>query len=109
MGKGKILIIIGIILIVVGVGAYYFTNNQNNALKNQMKVAGEDYFEKYISTIETTSAYDITLKDLREANKKGENYKLDLLEKCNEDKTKTTITINMTDGKITITEVKLDC
>lgn len=109
MRKGKKLLIVGVLLIISSVVAYLFINSKTIELEKQMKQASEDYFKKYIRTIETTSAYDVTLKDLKQANKNGENYELKHLEKCNAIKTKTTITIDMLDGKISNIKVKLDC
>lgn len=110
MGKGKVLLII-IILIVCGGLGYYFVVVQgaNKELSKKMENASQDYFKKYMRTIETNSAYKVTLKELTEANQSGENYDLKGLENCNKEKTHSTITIDMSNGKITKTEVKLSC
>ena len=110
MGKGKILIIVGL-LIIFGTLGYYFIGLQgeNNNLSEKMKTASQDYFKKYMRTIETASAYEVTLKELLDARSNGENYDLQGLEKCNKTKTHATITIDMNDGKIKKIKVKLNC
>ena len=110
MGKGKIFLIIVILIICGGLG-YYFAliQGENNKLSKKIENASQDYFKKYMRTIETTSAYKVTLKQLNNANNNGDNYDLKGLEKCDKNKTYATITIDMSNGKIKKTEVKLSC
>lgn len=110
MGKGKILMMMGLLVIIGSLG-YYFINNQeqNKKLVKKIEAASQEYFKKYVRTNETASAYEITLKELIDANNNGENYDLKGLENCDKNKTYATISINMSNGKVTKTEVKLKC
>ena len=109
MGKGKIVMVLVVLICIGGLGFYFYQSTQNQEKEKQMKEASEDYFNKYTRTIESSSAYVITLKELKQANENGENYKLDQLEKCDENKTKATVNIDLSDGTISKTEVKLNC
>lgn len=92
--------------------SYYFiikNNSQNNFLKEKMKAASMDYFEKYISTNDSSSAYIVTLNMLKRANNQGENYDLNGFEKCKLQSTLALISINYKDGKPKEVEVELNC
>ena len=101
---GKILIVI----IVLTIGGYFiFINlNSSNNLEDKIKKASSDYFEKYISTNETMSAYKVTLKELIES---GENYDLNELNKCDKEKTYAVISIDYKTGSPKKVEVELKC
>lgn len=110
--KKAIPIIILVILILGGVGIYfYFQNvdNQNVELENKMATASKSYFEKYVSANDSVNTYKITLEDLENANKNGENYDLKGLEKCDKTRTFSNVTINYKNGKAKDAQVELKC
>ena len=110
-GKIKIIVILVILVILVGalVGGYLWYQNHNESLEETMAVTLEDYFDKYMSVNTGASAYKVTLKMLKEANKNGENYELDNLADCDEDKTVATVNIDYATGEVTETTIKLEC
>ena len=111
--KKKILIIIVLAaLILAGVFTFMFlmnNENQKHELKEKMEVASKDYFEKYISANDSVNIYKVTLKDLEDANKNGEEYDLKGLEKCDKEKTFANITINYQNGTAKKAQVELKC
>ena len=110
--KSKNGIIVGIIMIIVVLLAGYFLfikNGSDKTLENKLKKASTDYFEKYMSTNDTTSTYVVTLDMLKSANSQGEDYDLKGLEKCKAQSTRSRITINYNDGKPKKVEVELNC
>ena len=111
--KKKIFVIIVLILI-IGVavaGFLYFegTEKETNELEKKMDTASRDYFEKYVSANDSVNVYKITLQDLEDANKAGEEYDLKGLEKCDKTKTFANVTINYKDGTAKKTQVELKC
>ena len=111
--KKKVVLIIVLIIVVVGAaGAYLFLQNnesKNNELENKMETASRDYFEKYVSANDSENVYKITLQDLEDANKEGEEYDLKGLEKCDKTKTFANVTINYQDGTAKKAQVELKC
>ena len=111
--KKKILIIIVLVaLILAGVFTFMFfmnNENKNHELKEKMEVASKDYFEKYVSANDSVNIYKVTLKDLEDANKSGEEYDLKGFEKCDKEKTFANITINYQNGKAKNAQVELKC
>ena len=111
--KKKVVLIIVLIIVVVGAaGAYLFLQNnesKNNELENKMETASRDYFEKYVSANDSENVYKITLQDLEDANKEGEEYDLKGLEKCDKTKTFANITIDYQDGTAKKAQVELKC
>lgn len=109
----KPLTIIIVIFVFVGLGlAYYYINRTNTKykfLEKKMKVASSDYFKKYTSTNDSSSAYIVTLNMLKKANENGEKYDLKGLENCKANSTLSIITINYKDGTPKKVEVKLNC
>ncbi len=108
--KTKAVLIILFLIIIITLG-YYFTmkNKADSVLKNKIKTASIDYFEKYQSTNDSTSTYVITLDMLRNANNQGENYDLSGLEKCSKHSTLSRITIDYNNGQPKKVEVELKC
>lgn len=112
MKKKVVLIIIFIVVILGVIGTYLFLQNnesKNNELENKMATASRDYFEKYVSANDSVNVYKITLKDLEEANKQGEEYDLSGLEKCDKINTFASVTINYKNGKAKKSQVELKC
>ena len=112
MKKKVVLIIVLIIVIVGAIGTYLFLQNnetKNAELENKMATASREYFEKYVSANDSVNVYKITLQDLEDANKKGEEYDLKGLEKCDKNKTFANVTINYKDGTAKKTQVELKC
>lgn len=112
--KSKLKLIIFLIVLIVIAGAivcvYVVDNNNTKQLEKAMEDASIDYYQNYINTNTGAGAYDVTLEMLKEANtNKGENYRLDILDKCNEKTTKTIITIDYVSGEVTGTKVNLEC
>lgn len=107
------LVIILIILILIaslGFCVYRWNDSNNESLKEAMEEPALDYFDKYMSVGTGASAYTVTLKELKEANSNnGEDYKLDIFDKCDDEKTQATIKINYANGKVDNIEVKLNC
>lgn len=101
------IIIIVILIIVIGIGVYFFISSKGDTSSDKaLKDAALDYFDKYVSVYSASSAYNITLKDLKEAE---EDYNLKDYEGCNEEKTYVIVTINNTNGKVIKTEIKKNC
>lgn len=101
---GKVLIVI--ILLLIG-GYFVFVHlNGSKDLEEKIKNASIDYFEKYVSTNETMSAYKVTLKELASS---GENYDLNGLNKCDQENTFAEITIDYKTGSPKKVEVELKC
>ena len=109
--KSKNGIIIGIIIVILLLAGYFLfiKNGSDKTLENKLKKASTDYFEKYMSTNDTTSTYVVTLDMLKSANSQGEDYDLKGLEKCKAQSTRSRITINYNDGKPKKVEVELNC
>ena len=108
--KGKI--VLTLILVIILLAAAYLIilkNNSSKNLENKLEKSSIDYFEKYMSTNDSTSTYIVTLDMLKNANKQGENYDLNGLEKCKTQSTLSRITINYNDGKPKKVEVELNC
>ncbi|CCY46111.1 unknown [Firmicutes bacterium CAG:822] len=112
MKKKVVLIIVLIIIVVVAIGTYLFLQNnesKNTELENKMETASRDYFEKYVSANDSENVYKITLQDLEDANKAGEEYDLKGLEKCDKTNTFANVTINYKDGTAKKAQVELKC
>lgn len=110
--KGGVVIVIILILLLAAIGGYIWyskTYVNNDELKDAMNTAALDYYDKYTSANTGAAAYTITLDDLRNANKNGENYKLDSLKDCDGQKTQVIINIDYSNGEAKNTEVKLSC
>lgn len=111
--KKKVVLIIVLIIVVVGAaGTYLFLQNNekhSKELENKMETASRDYFEKYVSANDSVNVYKITLQDLEDANKEGEEYDLKGLEKCDKTKTFANVTINYQDGTAKKAQVELKC
>lgn len=108
MGKAKILIFIGIIVIGISLGYSFMTKAGDgpNDLKKKVDVASRDYFEKNISVNETTSTYKITLDMLYSS---GEGYDLSGLEDCDKNKTYSEVLVDFKNGKPKKVNIKLSC
>ena len=112
MKKKVVLIIVLIIVVGVILGTFLFLQNnksKNNELENKIETASRDYFEKYVSANDSVNVYKVTLQDLENANKNGEEYDLKGLEKCDKTKTFANITINYQNGKAKNAQVELKC
>lgn len=111
--KGKlsmlIILIVIILIAVLAFGIYMWNKSNNEKLKESLKEPALDYFDKYMSVGTGTSAYAITLDDLKNANKNGENYNLKGFEKCDGQKTQAIISINYSNGEVDKVEIKLSC
>lgn len=113
MKKSKIIAIIVIIIIVIAViaGYLYFNEKEqaNQELENKIDTAARDYFDKYVSTNDSRSVYEVTLEMLEEANQNGEEYDLSGLDNCQKQETLVKITVNYSNGQPKKTEVELSC
>ena len=110
--KKVIPIIVLIIYLAAGVGVYLYIENiesENTKLENKMKTASKAYFEEYVSANDSVNMYKITLEDLENANKNGEEYDLKGLEKCDKTNTFANVTINYKNGKAKDAQVELKC
>ncbi len=110
--KKVIPIIVLIIFLAAGVGVYLYIENiesENTKLENKMKTASKAYFEEYVSANDSVNMYKITLEDLENANKNGEEYDLKGLEKCDKTNTFANVTINYKNGKAKDAQVELKC
>ena len=110
--KKVIPIIVLIIFLAAGVGVYLYIENiesENTKLENKMKTASNAYFEEYVSANDSVNMYKITLEDLENANKNGEEYDLKGLEKCDKTNTFANVTINYKNGKAKDAQVELKC
>ncbi len=110
MGKLKIIIAIVVVIIIVAVGGFYFYNKEVEAqsLESEFIPMAEDYFEDYVSVNTVSNIYEVTLGDLRDANEEDTDYDLSNFNDCEDDST-VKITIDYGTGKITDTEVELNC
>ena len=63
----------------------------------------------FSNTLPKFTIYKITLQDLEDANKEGEEYDLKGLEKCDKTKTFANITIDYQDGTAKKAQVELKC
>ena len=106
--KPVIIVIVLLILLILGY-FLFLKNNSDKTLEKKLKKASADYFEKYMSTNDTTSTYLVTLDMLKNANNQGENYDLKGLEKCKNKSTLSKITVNYNNGKPKKIEVELNC
>ena len=105
--KGKIIIILLIVVVLCGLGYYLFFSTKNEkVLKDKMIKASRDYFEKYMSVNDSTYSYVVTLSMLENAEEK---YDLKGLEKCNKNTTKAELIINYNTGKPKKVKVELNC
>ena len=105
-------IVVLIIFLAAGVGVYLYIENiesENTKLENKMKTASKAYFEEYVSANDSVNMYKITLEDLENANKNGEEYDLKGLEKCDKTNTFANVTINYKNGKAKDAQVELKC
>ena len=110
--KKVIPIIVLIIFLAAGVGVYLYIENiesENTKLENKMKTASKAYFEEYVSANDSVNMYKITLEDLENANKNGEEYDLKGLEKCDKTNTFANVIINYKNGKAKDAQVELKC
>ena len=107
------IIILGILVTIVLLSANRLISSSNleyyNTSEKMMILASKDYFEKYISANDSVNIYKVTLKDLEDANKNGEEYDLKGLEKCDKEKTFANISINYQNGTAKKAQVELKC
>ena len=110
-GKWGVIVVMSVIIVSVVAGLFFFRKSEENlqAEENRMKEAAESYFDKYMSSNESTQVYEVTLGMLEEANDNGEEYDLTGLEDCSKTDTVAEITINYQNGKPKKTEVTLKC
>ena len=110
-GKWGVIVVIIVIIVSVVAGLFFFRKSEENlqAEENRMKEAAESYFDKYMSSNESTQVYEVTLGMLEEANDNGEEYDLTGLEDCSKTDTVAEITTNYQNGKPKKTEVTLEC
>lgn len=110
--RTKLIVFLIVLIIVIGAGVYFYVLDRTNTrqLEKAMEEASINYYENYMNTNTGAGAYDVTLEMLKGANaNSGENYKLDVLDRCNVKTTKTIITIDYVSGEVTGTKVNLDC
>ncbi len=110
-GKGKMIfcLIVVIVLVIFVFGLYLWDKDNTEKMKEAMKKPALDYFDKYMSSNTGAAIYKVTLKDLKDANKKeGEEYDLSAFKKCDDD-TYATINIDYSTLKVTFGDVKLNC
>ncbi len=105
---GAIIVIAILVLVVGGVFFLYNKEQNNKELENVIEPLAKDYFDKYMSANTGSNTYTVTLKDLEEANKNGENYDLSKFKNCR-DTSSVDVTIDYKTGKVKKTEVKLEC
>ena len=110
MGKTKIIIIIVLVVVIAGAGVFYFytQDKKNESLENEFVPMAEDYFENYMSANTGSNIYEVTLDDLKKANENDADYDLSKFDNCNNDSL-AKITIDYNTGKVTKTEVELNC
>lgn len=108
MKKGlKILIIIVLVLVVIGLGGLYILySSEMKSMEKVMNESARDYYTNYMSSNTGSSAYKVTLEDLK--NAEGD-YNLTKLNSCNAKTTVATVNINYSNGKVTSVASKLDC
>ena len=110
--KSHIGLVIGIIIIIIliALSFIFMTNNKtDNKLADVMAEASSDYFKKYMSVNDSTSAYVVTLDMLENANNEGENYNLTGLENCKKQSTLARVTVDFKTGEPRKIEVELNC
>ena len=110
--KSHIGLVIGIIIIIIliALSFIFMTNNKtDNKLEDIMIEASSDYFKKYMSVNDSTSAYVVTLDMLENANNEGENYNLTGLENCKKQSTLARVTVDFKTGEPRKIEVELNC
>ena len=90
--------------------ALYFYNKteEEKSLKNELTPIAEDYFDNYMSVNTGSNIYEVTLEDLRRVNEDDADYDLSKFTDC-EDDSAVKITIDYSTGKVTKTEVELNC
>ena len=95
-------------LLILLAGCLFLTGcNKDNKRKTQLKNAGTDYYQTYMSGVSGIDKADVTLYMLKKANNSGnKEYKLKSLEGC---KGSTKITFTIEKNKITGEEYELKC
>lgn len=94
------------LLLAVGVVWFLYHKKGDDENNKVLKEAALDYFDKYVSVYSASSAYKITLKDLKKAET---SYDLKMFEKCDDENTYVIITINNANGKVIDTEIRKKC
>ena len=103
----KVIMVVVVLVVLIGIGVYYFMTTRDDGTNDKvLKTEAIDYFDKYVSVYSGTSAYNVTLKDLKESD---EDYDLKDYEGCNEEKTYVIVSIDSTNGKVIKTEIKKNC
>ena len=111
-GKWKLLVIVLIIVIgigIIGFGLYYMAEDNNEELEKKFGNMALDYFDKNGRITTAMGANKITLKNLSDANKEGENYDLSDFKNCNEEKTYAIVSYDYSTGETKDPEIKLEC
>ena len=67
-GKWGVIVVIIVIIVSIVAGLFFFRKSEENlqAEENRMKEAAESYFDKYMSSNESTQVYEVTLGMLEE-------------------------------------------
>ena len=99
-----------IILIIVG-GVLFFISHLKNTddMAKAMERASKDYFNNYMSVNSGANAYKVTLGMLKEAKENGANYEIDVLDKCDDDKTYAMVSFDFSSGNAKDAEIVLNC
>lgn len=95
-------------LLILLVGCLFLTGcNKDNKRKTQLKNAGTDYYQTYMSGVSGINKAEVTLEMLKKANSSGDKeYKLKSLDDC-DGSTKITFTIEK--NEITGEEYEIKC
>lgn len=104
-----IILILLVLIALVCLGIYKWNDTNNESLKKAFREPALDYFDKYMSVGTGASAYTVTLKELKDANKNSENYDLKAFNKCDDEKTQAIIHIDYVTGEASDVEIKLSC
>ena len=100
----KVILVIIVVLVVCGVGYFLFQKGNGDSLSDQaFKDAALKYFDEEVSVYSGTLAYNITLKQLKEAG-----YDLKGYDRCDENKTYAVVSIDVS-GKVTSTKIEKKC
>lgn len=97
-----------VVLLIIFLYSKNTTISKTN-LEKQMKESSKKYFEKYMSINDNTNEYVVTLDMLENANKQGEKYDLNGLEKCKKQTTLSKIIVDSKARKIKKIEVEVNC
>ena len=78
-------------------------------IEKQMKEYSKQYFDKYMSINDNTNEYIVTLDMLENANKQGEKYNINGLEKCKKQTTLSKIMVDSKTREVKKIEVEVNC